>query len=152
MKKKASVLVCVIGLVLLLIGVFMPVPGKLLTTYDSLDGKSSDYSDEKYNAIEEYVGGDAYNYIVGAALEGGEIAGVRSQKAIFITGGLIIISLGVLSYVYLCEEAEKELENLMSNKKLTETTKDNESKVIQEIVPENNQETLDVVLQNNSVE
>ena len=46
----------------------------------------------------EYVGGDAYNYIVEASLRGGEISGALTAKAIYfgIAGILLILSLSFL--------------------------------------------------------
>lgn len=100
MKRKVSLGICIVGIVLFLVGIFTSVPGTELTTYKALDGEKSSYTDERYSAIEEYVGGDAYNYIIGASLVGGRIAGAKAQKAIFISAGLLIASLGALSYVY----------------------------------------------------
>lgn len=107
--KSASISVIVLGLVLLLVGVFLPVPGTHLTTYESLDGEFSS-SGEKYSAIEEYVGGDAYNYITGAALVGGEIAGAKAQKAVFASSGLAIASIGLLSYARFRKEEPEQSE------------------------------------------
>lgn len=100
LKKAISLAVCVAGIILILAGLFISVPGTELTTYQSLDGKKSDYSDTKYSSIEEYVGGDAYNYIIGASLVGGKIAGAKAQKAIFISAGLLIVALGALAFAY----------------------------------------------------
>lgn len=99
MKKKISVLVMVIGLVLFIVGLFIKIPSKELTTYSSLS--------DKYSVIEEYVGGDAYNYIIGASLVGGEIAGAKAQKAIFISIGSFIFVIGLLAYSFSKENIEK---------------------------------------------
>lgn len=92
MKKFVSVIIIIIGIALLYFGLSIKVPGKQLTTYSFL-------SDE-YSTIEEYVGGDAYNYIIGASLVGGEIAGAKAQKAIFISIGSLIACIGLLSFAY----------------------------------------------------
>ncbi|MBQ9324590.1 MAG: hypothetical protein IJ246_02345 [Clostridia bacterium] len=49
--------------------------------------------------MKEYVGGDAYNYIIEAALRGGEIAGAKIIKAVyFAAAGIItILSLSFLT-------------------------------------------------------
>lgn len=99
MKKKISVLVMVIGLVLFIVGLFIKIPSKELTTYSSLS--------DKYSVIEEYVGGDAYNYIIGASLVGGEIAGAKAQKAVFISMGSLIFVIGLLAYSFSKENIEK---------------------------------------------
>ena len=87
MKKSISISILVIGAVLLVVGLFLRIPSKELTT--------SIFLEDECSVIEEYVGGDAYNYIIGASLVGGEIAGVKAQKAIFISIGLLIICFGL---------------------------------------------------------
>lgn len=94
-KKKVSIFVIVVGIVLFAVGLFIRIPGKTLTTYSFNDGE--------YSSIQEYVGGDAYNYIIGACLIGGEIAGAKTQKAIFISTGLLIVCLGLYM---LCRASE----------------------------------------------
>lgn len=88
-SRTAAYIVIAIGIVLVCIGLLLQVPSKELTTYSFLD-------DSGYSVIEEYVGGDAYNYIIGAALVAGEIAGVMIQKAVFISIGLLIVCIGLL--------------------------------------------------------
>ncbi len=84
MRKHTQVIIMAIGTLLVCIGLFLPVPSKELTTYSFME-------DSGYSVIEEYVGGDAYNYIIGASLVGGEIAGVKAQKAIYTVSGLSLI-------------------------------------------------------------
>lgn len=79
------------GVVCLLIALFFPVPGGHLTTYKSLANDSGN------SYIEEYVGGDAYNYIIGASLIGGHIAGAMATKSLFAVGGLILLAMGIMS-------------------------------------------------------
>lgn len=90
--KKTAPFIIFVGIVLLCIGLFMRIPGKELTT--------NSFMGDEYSVIEEYVGGDAYNYIIGAALVGGEIAGAMTQKAIYIGIGLLIICIGLIVYAY----------------------------------------------------
>lgn len=85
--KKSSIVVILIGIVLVVAGLVQKVPSDELSYYGTSD-KSK---------IEEYVGGDAYNYIIGASLVGSQIAGAMIQKAIYISVGLLIISLGIIS-------------------------------------------------------
>ena len=89
MRKTNSTIIILIGTVLFFIGLFTKVPSKELTTHSALSNNHS--------VIEEYVGGDAYNYIIGASLIGGEISGAKTQKAVFISIGLLILSIGLLS-------------------------------------------------------
>lgn len=89
MSKRTQIIITAVGVLLLCIGLFMPVPSKELTTYSFM-------ADEGYSVIEEYVGGDAYNYIIGASLVGGEIAGTKAQKAIYTVAGLFFICTGIV--------------------------------------------------------
>ena len=89
-KKIIAVAIVLVGLILVFVGFFTNIPGTKLTTISSLD----DY--EGYSSIEEYVGGDAYNYIIGASLVGGEIAGATAAKAIYIGIGFLMISIGLV--------------------------------------------------------
>lgn len=88
-RNATAYFVIAIGIVLVCIGLLLQVPSKELTTYSIL-------KDSGYSVIEEYVGGDAYNYIIGAALVAGEIAGAMIQKAVFISIGLLIVCIGML--------------------------------------------------------
>lgn len=89
---------------------FLKVPGKKLTTYIA--------SGDKYSVIQEYVGGDAYNFIIGASLVGGEIAGVKAQKAIFISVGALITCFGL--YAFSCSKDDN------INVRLSTTSSENE--------------------------
>lgn len=88
-RNTTAYIVIAIGIVLVCIGLLLQVPSKELTTYSFL-------GDSGYSVIDEYVGGDAYNYIIGATLVAGEIAGVMIQKAVFISIGLLIVCIGLL--------------------------------------------------------
>lgn len=95
--NKAWLCPVIIGIILVTIGVAIKIPGGVLTTYGVLDGKSTDsyIYDNKYSAIDEYVGGDAYNFIIGASLVAGKISGTMTTKAVFIVGGLLCICFGI---------------------------------------------------------
>lgn len=64
-SKRNYAYVCpiIIGVILILVGLLIRIPGGALTTYEILDGEKTEYSifDDRYSAIDEYVGGDAYN-------------------------------------------------------------------------------------------
>ncbi len=98
-SKRNYAYVCpiIIGVILILVGLLIRIPGGALTTYEILDGEKTEYSifDDRYSAIDEYVGGDAYNYIIGAALVAGKIAGTMTTKTIYIVGGALCICLGI---------------------------------------------------------
>jgi uncharacterized membrane protein len=96
-KKNAWIVPVIIGAILVIVGIFIQIPGGALTTRARLDGESTEnYTfDDTYSAIDEYVGGDAYNYIIGASLVAGKIAGTMTTKAICIVGGFMCIAFGV---------------------------------------------------------
>ena len=95
--NKAYICSIIIGIILVLVGLLIQIPGGALTTYESLDGSKTEYYvfDDKYSSIDEYVGGDAYNYIIGASLVAGKISGTMTTKAIFIACGILCICLGI---------------------------------------------------------
>lgn len=96
-QKKSYMCPIMIGLILVLIGLIIQIPGGALTTYKFMNGESAGgYAfDNKYSSIDEYVGGDAYNFIIGASLVGGKIAGMIAAKAVAMVGGAICICFGV---------------------------------------------------------
>ena len=75
----------VIGLLLIIIGLIYPVP-------------SREFS---FREIREYVGGDAYNATIEAAIRGGEIAGTQAAKAIQVCGGFILMALSTFQMNYI---------------------------------------------------
>lgn len=106
MNKKKYAFLCpiIFGVIFIIIGFCMQVPGGALTTYSSLDGHKVEgnhykFSD-KYSAIDEYVGGDAYNYEIGASLVAGRTAGAMVSKNIFIFGGLLCICCGITLFMF----------------------------------------------------
>lgn len=80
-KKVVSGIGILIAIVLFCLGIFTNIPDKRI--------ELSKFSDNGYEA---YVGGDAYNIQIEAALRGGQIAGGISQRAIYISAsGLILV-------------------------------------------------------------
>lgn len=94
MKKTSAILVMIIGVLLLATGLYLKTPGTKLTTQSYLKGL------EKYSVIDKYVGGDAYNYIIGASLIAAEISGILTMKAIFIAVGALIFCIGLISLTW----------------------------------------------------
>lgn len=99
----------IFGIVLILIGLLIQVPGGALTTLESIDGNSTDYYvfDNKYSSIDEYVGGDAYNYIIGASLVAGKMAGTMTAKVVLVVGGIICLCFGLTFMTLYQKEKEK---------------------------------------------
>lgn len=106
MNKKKYAFLCpiIFGVIFIIIGFCIQVPGGALTTYSSLDGHKVDGShykfSDKYSTIDEYVGGDAYNYEIGASLVAGRTAGAMVSKNIFIFGGLLCICCGITLFMF----------------------------------------------------
>lgn len=96
-RNRAFYCPIIVGIILIFVGIVIHVPGGALTTYKSLDGVSTDsyHFDNEYSSIDEYVGGDAYNYIIGASLVAGKTAGMIAAKAICIVGGAICLCFGI---------------------------------------------------------
>ena len=81
MKKLAGVVGIILACVFVYLAINTTIPGKYISSYGS-------------NKMTEYVGGDAYNFIIEASLRGGEIAGAQITKAIYFA---VAALLGVLS-------------------------------------------------------
>ena len=98
LRKEAFWWPIMIGIVLIVYGFSIRVPGGALTTLSFLDGEATDsdyyYFDDRYSTIDEYVGGDAYNYIIGANLVAGKTSGAMAAKAIYIAVGSLTVALG----------------------------------------------------------
>ena len=102
MKKVVSVVVMLIGIGLVAAGFGISIPGDHLTTWSSLRDVAG------YSYIEEYVGGDAYNFIIGASLVAGHISGNLAARAIFIAGGVITACIGLVSLAWSFGEKKAE--------------------------------------------
>lgn len=118
-KRLAPYLFIGAGALCLLIGLLFPMPGEDLTTYD-LNGAECFH-------IEEYVGGDAYNYIIGACILGGHISGAMTVKAVFAVGGLAFICMGVATLAIFGTGMEKSED--MGDTKMKDETTANEDRI-----------------------
>ena len=85
MKKTAGIIGVILAIVFVVLGFTTSVPDKYIRSYGS-------------NKMTEYVGGDAYNFIIEASLRGGEISGALTAKAIYfaVAALLAVISLSFL--------------------------------------------------------
>jgi hypothetical protein len=93
----ASLVFIVAGIVLLSCAASVDIPGGALTTYESLDGDSTTYYvfDDKYSAIDEYVGGDAYNYIIN---------GNYATAFFVLTAMFVLAAIGLMILHYVSQE------------------------------------------------
>ena len=82
MKKVAGIIGILFACGFLVLALTIKIPDKYISSWGS--GKMT-----------EYVGGDAYNYIIEASLRGGEISAAYTQRAIYfsIAAVLFVISL-----------------------------------------------------------
>ena len=79
-----------VGVVLLVAGLGVSIPSSYISSY----------------SMTEYVGGDAYNFIVEAALRGGKIAGATVTKSLYTAGGLLIACISALKIKLVKPEKE----------------------------------------------
>ena len=93
-QKLVGTVILLAGVALLIVGLTLQVPGTYLTTYASLDGAAID--GDTASSIREYVGGDAYNYIIGASLVGAKNSGLIMAKAVYTATGVLVICLGLI--------------------------------------------------------
>lgn len=80
--KIIAVIGIVLSCILLFLGVFTDIPSSYIG----------------YARIEEYVGGDAYNYIIESGLRGGKIAGAITQRALFLSTGCLLFWLSLFTF------------------------------------------------------
>lgn len=100
-KRGTALIVIIVGIALIAVGLIISVPGDHLTTYESLGGSDG------YSYIREYVGGDAYNYIMGASLVAGHISGTMTMKAIFIAVGALVACMGLLAFAFIANQPKE---------------------------------------------
>lgn len=86
MKKAAGIIGLILAIGFVVLGFTTTIPDKYISSYGS-------------NKMTEYVGGDAYNFIIEASLRGGEISGALTAKAIYFAAAavLAVISLSFLN-------------------------------------------------------
>lgn len=84
---KKTLISNIIPMLFLVVGLLMVIEGVDL-------GVPSDYLYS--SGVTEYVGGDAYNYIIEASLRGGRIAAAEISKCINISSGLLIACMSAL--------------------------------------------------------
>lgn len=90
MSNLVAVICLGIGLTLFFVGVVWPTTSRYINSY----------------AMTEYVGGDAYNFIIEACLRGGRIAGEMICKGILIAVGLLIGCISAMKINFVKPEQE----------------------------------------------
>jgi hypothetical protein len=79
-RKSAAIVGMILAVIMIAAGFILKIP----------DAEISFFGSRENGGYEEYVGGDAYNFIIEAALRSGEIAGRTTAKTILICNGLIL--------------------------------------------------------------
>lgn len=80
LSNIVPVVCLVVGIFLLIVGLGVSIPSDYISSY----------------SMTEYVGGDAYNFIVEASLRGGRIAATQISKGVYISVGLLIACISAL--------------------------------------------------------
>lgn len=148
LKNKAFMCPIVFGVIMIIIGFCIRIPGGVLTTYSSLDGEKAEgdyYSfDNTYSGIDEYVGGDAYNFEIGASLVAGKTAGAMTSRSIFIVAGLMCICFGFTLMMFQKNEniAMNDINAEVGNEEITSVNLSDK-----EIVENNTMKTQNVYLE-----
>ena len=62
----------------------------------------------QFGEVPEYVGGDAYNYIMEASLRGGEIAAATISRAIYICVGSVLALISTAGAAFVLVKLSKE--------------------------------------------
>ena len=83
MKKAIGIIGIILAIVFLCLAINTSIPKKYISSY----------------SMTEYVGGDAYNFIIEASLRGGEIAGAQITKAIYFAVSAILLMLSLPCFV-----------------------------------------------------
>lgn len=79
-NNKIAVAFLVIGIIMIALGMSMSIPSGYISSY----------------AMTEYVGGDAYNFIIEACIRGGEIAGAQISRCVYICVGILVACVSAL--------------------------------------------------------
>ena len=99
MKKQTTIMLFIcamagilLGSVLLIYGFKLEVPSGIM----------------QFGEVPEYVGGDAYNYIMEASLRGGEIAAATISRAIYICVGSVLALISTAGAAFVLVKLSKE--------------------------------------------
>lgn len=85
----------VVAIMMIALGMFYPIPEKFVNV-DS-GSKAYDY-DWRENKGAEYLGGDAYNYMIEATMKSGYVSGIMTGKVAFVVGGLLLFFISLYAY------------------------------------------------------
>ncbi len=92
--KKPHIFGLLAAIALIIFSIAFPVPEKHIDVSSNYSAYQSSW---KENVGAEYVGGDAYNYQMEAALKAGYMSGILAMKSITFVGGLLLLFLTLYS-------------------------------------------------------
>ena len=95
-RKFVGIVGLLVAIALLVAGFCIAVPDNYIPSWKDLD----------QGGMEEYVGGDAYNFIIEAGLRGGEIAGATISKAVCFAASGIALILALYAFCGKAAEAQ----------------------------------------------
>ena len=98
-KKSVGLVGIVLGIALIVAGIATTAPSRELESISRIG-----------RGTPAYVGGDAYNFIIEASIRGGEIAGARTARAVYVSGGALVLTLGAVT---LTSESDKKDETVV---------------------------------------
>jgi len=96
MNKKSivSLVGIALGVILMIVGMATSTPDRILPRFVS----RSSVEASRGEGTPEYVGGDAYNFLIEASIRGGEIAGAQTARAVYVSTGALLIVVGGISF------------------------------------------------------
>ena len=86
-KSMAALIGIILGIILLIMGFSTTTPDRELPRISRFG-----------EGTPAYVGGDAYNFIIESSLRGGEIAGATMARAVYISAGLLTITVSAIAF------------------------------------------------------
>ena len=95
MKRIAGIVGMVLSVLFVILAFSTVIPDKYISSYGA-------------DRMLEYVGGDAYNFIIEASLRGGEIAGAKTARAVYFAASAVLT---VISLYFLAPDPADTLHN-----------------------------------------
>ena len=110
-KSIAGLIGVALGVILLFMGFATTSPERIVPSFVSR------FSDEAQTGegTPEYVGGDAYNFLIEASIRGGEIAGARTARAVYLSVGALTITVGAVAFGSELDKKEGEVTESLKN-------------------------------------
>lgn len=101
-KLIASLVGVILGVILVISGLGTTIPERILPSFVGRFTEQAQIGE----GTPEYVGGDAYNFVIEASIRGGEIAGATIARAVYLSIGVLTTSVGMISLAGSLEKKE----------------------------------------------